>query len=31
MEWSEEERTWYLERLIEEKDREQKEINKSKA
>jgi hypothetical protein len=28
MEWCEEERTWYLERLLEEKQRERDEMNK---
>ncbi|MDF2615506.1 MAG: hypothetical protein K0Q47_161 [Sedimentibacter sp.] len=29
MEWCEEEREWYLNRLIEEKQKEQSEINKT--
>jgi len=28
MEWSEEERTWYLERLIDEKEKEKSAMNK---
>lgn len=28
LEWSEEERTWYIERLIEEKEKERKAMKK---